>query len=236
MTDRGSTRRGPGQRKASAPLVATVAIMPQRALPITDLLVVQFFVAASIAGALLIHRPGWYGAATGLAVALVFVIPIRGLSMPRWASERLAFLFERHRRKRRPQKFEPFDTKASDGSQIGFHWDGKILVSLLRIQQNPQAITVMEPAMTVSGETISVDLLADCLRQFDVTLDSIDVISQGARSHGDGHIGAFTTRCWVRCPRSLNVRCGWRFAWIRLDAPMRCVTVVGAGRGFCGQR
>ena len=40
------------------------------------------------------------------------------------------------------------------------------------------------------AETLSVRMLAECLRQFDITLDSIDVISQGARSRGHGQIAA----------------------------------------------
>ena len=51
-------------------------------------------------------------------------------------------------------------------------------------------MTVMEPAVTVSGQTISAQLLADCLRQFDITVDSIDVISRGSRFHDRGQIGA----------------------------------------------
>jgi type VII secretion protein EccE len=175
---------------APGQLTATADIMPQRVMPLLDLLVSQALIAIGFVVALILRLPGWYGAAAGLGVALLFVLRWRGQTLPRWTSTRMGFSRERRRRAGRKQHSDPFDAELSDGSQIGFHWDGKTLLSLVRIQENPQAMTVMEPGVTVSGETVSVQLMADCLQQFDITLDSIDVISQGARSHGHGHIAA----------------------------------------------
>ena len=126
-------------------------------LPITALLALQFFVSAGIAVALLIDKPGWYGAATGLGGAHA-----SRAANPRTLDSaldvrRLGFWYELHRRKRQVQNFEPFDTELPDGSRIGFRWDGKLLMSLLRIVEDPQAITIMEPAIAVSGQTVSLD-------------------------------------------------------------------------------
>ncbi len=38
-------------------------------------------------------------------------------------------------------------------------------------------MTTMEPATTVSSQAVSLATLTDCLRQFDIAVDSIDVIS-----------------------------------------------------------
>ncbi|WP_073694113.1 type VII secretion protein EccE [Mycobacterium sp. ST-F2] len=165
-------------------------MIPQRALPLRDLLLVQVLIAIGLAAALLMRQPGWYGAAAGLAVALLLVVRVRRLSFPRWVAMRAGFTRARRDREKRSVRFEPFDADLTDGGQIGFHWDGKTLLSLVRIQENPQAMTVMEPGVTVSGEMVSVQMVSDCLHQFDITLDSIDVISQGARSHGHGQIAA----------------------------------------------
>lgn len=188
-------RSGPGAagEPADRPeLVDTVDVLPRRVMPLIDLLVAQMFIVVGLATALLLRLPGWYGALAGLAVALLFVVRLRGTSLPRSMADRMGFMRYRRRRagNRAPKYAEPFDVEMSDGSQLGFQWDGQTLLCLIRIQENPQAITVMEPGVTVSGETVSVELLADCLRQFDISLDSIDVISQGARSHGHGHIAA----------------------------------------------
>jgi type VII secretion protein EccE len=224
-------RREPAQPLTPAGLFATVAIIPQRMLPLSDLLAVQLLVAAGLAVGLLLDMPGWYGALAGLGVALVFVVRIRGWSVPRWMSARLGFWYERRRRKRGTQHFDPSDTELSDGSQMGFHWDGKILTSLVRIRENPLAMTVMEPATTVSGETVSIQVLAECLRQFDIALDSIDVISQGARSHGPGQIGAIYDGVLGPLPAI-----GQRSVWVvvRLDPTLCPDAVRHRGGGWDG--
>ncbi|WP_232002162.1 type VII secretion protein EccE [Mycobacterium sp. 1482292.6] len=173
----------------AGPSVSAV-IVPQRLLPFTDLLVLEFFVATGVAVETSLNGPRWYGVAAGAAVALAFVTRIRGWSMPRWASERLGFWYERRRRKRSAGGSDPFDAEQSDGSRIGFQWDGKVLISVVRVQENSPVMTVLEPAVTPPGETVSAQLLADSLVQFDIRLDSIDVISQGARLRRRGQIGS----------------------------------------------
>jgi type VII secretion protein EccE len=211
-----------GSPESPAPLTATVDIVPQRAVPISDLLVVQALAAIGLGLGLLLDFPGWYGATAGLVVALAFVVRIRGMSLPRWAFLRLDLWRGRRTRKDGTQAFEPFDAELPDGSQIGLHWDGKTLMSLVRIEENPQAMTVMEPAMTVSGETVSLQLLAGSLQQFDIRLDSIDVISQGFRSQGHTHIAAVYDAVLGPLPAIAH-----RSVWvsIRLD-PTSCPDAV----------
>jgi type VII secretion protein EccE len=173
----------------SPQLSKTSAIAVQRVLPLADLLLVQTFVATGIVVGLLGGEPGWYGAAAGLGVGLLAVVRIRRMSIPRWAAAWLGWWYRR-RRGHKGERFEPFNAELPDGSQIGLYWDGKILMSLMRILEDPQGTTVMEPALTVSGQTVSAQTLADCLQQFDVELDSIDVISHGARSHSRSQLGS----------------------------------------------
>lgn len=45
-----------------------------------------------------------------------------------------------------------------------------------------------EPTGIGDGAEVPLAILARCLRQHDLDLDSIDVISHGARCHGDGRI------------------------------------------------
>jgi hypothetical protein len=91
-------------------------------------------------------------------------------------------------------------------------------MALVGIQENPEAMSVMEPATTVSGETVSVQMLADCLRQVDITLDSIDVISQGARSRGHGRIAAIYDAVLGPLP-AIAQRSVW--VAVRLDPRLR---------------
>jgi type VII secretion protein EccE len=184
----------------------------------------EFFVVAGLAVGQLLNWPRWYGAAAGLGAALMVVVPVRGLSLPRWASVWLGFWYARHRRGRRiePERREAFDEELADGSRIGFHWDGKILMSVMRIVHEAPAVTIMEPATTVWGQTISARVLADCLQHFDIALDSIDVISQGARSRSRGQIGSVYEAVLGPLPATAQ-----RSVWVtvRLD-PTRCAEAV----------
>jgi hypothetical protein len=90
-------------------------------------------------------------------------------------------------------------------------------------------MTVLEPGMTVSGEMVPVRALIDCLHQFDITLDSIDIVSQGARSYGHTDIAAVYDAVLGPLPAIAR-----RNVWIavRFD-PSRCADAVrrrGGGR------
>lgn len=225
MTHTLTTRRRPAP--PAIPLRATADVLPERALPLRDLLIAQALVVVGIVVALISGFAGFYGAIAGALVALLLVVPFGGASLPRWTAARVGF--ERGRRRRRSVRLaaEPFDTATTDGAQIGFRWDGKTLLSLIRVRANPQALTVMEPGMTVAGETVSVGLLADCLRQFDIVLASIDVISQGARSHGYGQLAAIYDAVLGPLPAIAH-----RTMWVvvRLD-PALCADAVRARGG-----
>ena len=201
----------------------------QRFLPLIDLLIVELVAAVGVAVALYLRTPGWQGAAVGLAVALLLVTRVHGTTLPRSIAARLGFAWDRRRRGSEPESEEPFDVPTADGAQIGFRWDGATLLSLIKIDENPQALTVMEPGTTVSGEVVPVQALVECLQQFDITLDSIDVISQGARSSGHTAMAAVYDAVLGPLPAIAQ-----RSVWIaiRFD-PSRCADAVrrrGGGR------
>lgn len=217
-------------RSQDRQLRTTLGIGGQRFLPLADLLTLELVVAVGVAVALYLRAPGWQGAAVGLAVALLLVTRVRGSTLPRFTGQRLGFVWDRRRRRRaQPESGEPFDVPMADGTQIGFRWDGATLLSLLRIDENPQALTVLEPGMTVSGEVVPVQALVECLQQFDITLDSIDIISQGARSSGHTAVAAVYDAVLGPLPAIAQ-----RTVWIavRFD-PSRCAEAVrrrGGGR------
>lgn len=223
------SRRHGAKSPEPSKLRSTVDIGAQRLLPLADLLLLELLVAGGVVIALILKFPAWRGGAAGLALALLLVTRRHGTSLPRLVSLRLGFARERRRRSEKKLPAEPFDVPMSDGSLIGFRWDGRTLLSLLKIEENPQAMTVMEPGMTVSGETVPVAVLVDCLRQFDITVDSIDVISQGARSQGHSHVAAVYDAVLGPLPAIAQ-----RHVWIaiRFD-PARCPAAVrrrGGGR------
>ncbi|QLL10366.1 type VII secretion protein EccE [Mycobacterium vicinigordonae] len=204
-------------------------IAAQRLLPLPDLLVLQLLVAAGTVTAPLIGFPGWQGSAVGLVAALILVVRLRGTTLPRLVALRTGFSRQRRKRAKKKTLADPFDVPTSDGALVGFRWDGSTLMSLLKIEENPQAMTIMEPGTTVSGETVPVQALVECLQQFDITLDSIDVISQGARSQGHSQVAAVYDAVLGPLPAIAQ-----RNVWIavRFD-PSRCADAVrrrGGGR------
>lgn len=210
-------------------LVNSVDIVLQRVLPLGRLLLLQLFLAAGIVTASRLGFEGWHGAAIGTAVASIFILRFRARTLPQWAALRAAYVWERRKGLRRNAVSDPFDAETGDGLQIGFHWDGNRLLSLLKLEENQQAMTVMEPGNTVSGEILEIQLMADCLHQFDLTLDSIDVISQGARSHGHSPIAPVYDAVLGPLPAIARRR-----TWIALRFdPTRCANAVrrrGGGR------
>jgi type VII secretion protein EccE len=224
------SRRIWGEQPHGRQLRTATGIGGQRFLPLSDLLTLELVVAVGVAVALYLRAPGWQGGAVGLAVALLLVTRVRGTTLPRSIGQRLGFVWDRRRRTGGKSKSTaPFDVPTTDGMQIGFRWDGSTLLSLIKIDENPQALTVMEPGMTVSGEMLPVQALVDCLRQFDITLASIDIISQGARSSGHTAVAAAYDAVLGPLPAIAQ-----RSVWIavRFD-PSRCAEAVrrrGGGR------
>lgn len=198
-------------------------------IPLSDLLALEILAALGVVTAVYLGMPGWQGAAAGLAVAVLFVAPVRGTTLARSIALRWGFLRDRRRRADWQPPAEPFDAAGPDEAQIGFRWDGAALLSLINIDANPQAMTVLEPGMTVSGDMVPIAALADCLHQFDITLDSIDIVSQGARSYGHTDIAAVYDAVLGPLPAIAQ-----RSVWIavRFD-PSRCAEAVrrrGGGR------
>jgi type VII secretion protein EccE len=211
-------------------LRTAIGIGGQRFLPLVDLLTLELVVAVGVAVALYLRAPGWQGGAIGLAVGLLLVTRVHGVTLPRVVGQRVGFVWDRRRRRGgESNSGEPFDVPLADGTQIGFRWDGTTLLSLVKIDENPQALTVMEPGTTVSGDVVPVQALVECLQQFDITLDSIDIISQGARSSGHTAMAAVYDAVLGPLPAIAQ-----RSVWIavRFD-PSRCAEAVrrrGGGR------
>ena len=199
-------------------------------MPLTDLLLVQAVACLGLALALLLDEPGWWGAVWGFVIGLALVVPLAGRSLPRWALARFDFWRDRRRRHATADS-TPFDHEQPDGTTIGFFWDGKTLTSLIRLDAAPPSLHVLEPGGAVSGETVPIGVLADCLRTFDVALQSIDVISRGYRSAGHGHVAAVYDAVLGPLPAVAH-----RSVWVavRLD-PTHCADAVQArGGGWDG--
>ncbi|WP_234816756.1 MULTISPECIES: type VII secretion protein EccE [Mycolicibacterium] len=219
-------------------LLASTNIYPQRVLPLTELVLAQIVVVLAAVLWIWTRTPWWIWAGGAVLLIAVMIGRWRGVSLLKAAAARWAFVRGRRRRADLVEVPDAFDhvTDAADpdGGPYGFRWDGRTLVTVLRIEDKPEDLTVMEPGSTVSGEMVPLEILVECLRQFDLELDSIDVISHGSRSHGHtplatvydavlGPLPAIAHRTvWVtirfdpsRCPEAVGLRGGGRTGMLR---------------------
>ncbi|WP_231984417.1 type VII secretion protein EccE [Mycobacterium sp. E342] len=218
-----------GASPGCGPRTSGSDVRVQRWLPLSELLAAEVSVAAGMLTATWLGVSGWWGVAAGLALGCAIVAPVRGDTLPARIAHRAGYLADRGLRARKPVVTDPFDVQTGEGEQIGFRWDGATLLSVLKIDDNPQEMTVLEPGMTVSGEMVPVGLLADCLRQFDITVAAIDIISQGARSYGHTRVAAIYDATLGPLPAIAQRSV---FVVVRLD-PSRCADAVrrrGGGR------
>ena len=225
----------PGQQPSDPrpALRASRRIGPQRLLPLPHLVLVQLVAVAGAVVWLSTGWPWWLCASGGVTVCLALVGRWHGVSLPGAVGARLRHHRDRRRRARHVAFPETFDDGADD-LRYGFRWDGGALLSVIEIDDVPDDLTVLDAGMTVSGQMVPLDILADSLTQFDVELDSIDVISHGARSHGQTPVAAVydsvlgplpaiahrTVRVVVRfdparCPSAVTLRGGGRAGILR---------------------
>lgn len=166
----------------------------------------------------------WYGVLSGLLVAVCCVVPIRGSSLPRWAVLYLRFRLRRGHREglRRGRPPRPLEVVRPDGSLIGLRRDGRRLVTLIKIEPDPNLLTVLDPAKAVSGATLDLRTLAEGLQCFDTPIHSMDVLVTGSRNRGHGKAVAVYEAVLGPLPAIAHRT---TYVVVRLD-PMRCADAV----------
>lgn len=176
-------RTPPSQVPPQPRLQASSQTRPRRLLPVWCILVLE---AIAFVTVMVIVGTGnvWIPVAVAVLVAVWFV-PLKGRPLSQIMRERLSFRMNRNKRRADAVRVsEPFDITTADGSRLGLRWDGDSLVSMLEIVDSPEALTVLEPGATVDGVTVPVEVLAESLQQFDITLEAIDIHISGSRSRG----------------------------------------------------
>lgn len=154
-------------------------------LRLTIPLILLAALAAWIAAALGAPRVAVIG--TGAAVLVLGAVPMRGRT-PRnlvgIIAEWLGFRWRRSRRGPLDTGPDAFDVPLPEGGSYGVRWDGDLLITMLRIDPPPDALTLLRRGSLSTDQTVPLAEIARCLDQFDISLASIDVISTGARTAG----------------------------------------------------
>ncbi|HEY5854471.1 MAG TPA: type VII secretion protein EccE [Aldersonia sp.] len=122
-------------------------------------------------------------AAIAACVGLLAAVPIAGHSLPDWA--RVACRY------RERARLGPLvDLPAPDGRAMGLYRDGTAVVAVLELLADSGGRTRISPESLDADQLVPLCVLADCLRQHDIRLDGIDVVSHGRRSHSGGAASA----------------------------------------------
>lgn len=78
------------------------------------------------------------------------------------------------------------DTLLADGiGNVGLRWDGDVLVTAVELLPQPNTPTVLADGVAVTEDVIPLNVVAECLWQFDINLLGIDVASEGRRVVAD---------------------------------------------------
>lgn len=197
-------------------------------LPIRSVVVAETWLAAALFAYVL--GPGMWsivGAIIGVVAAGTTLI--RGLRGTRSGSVTLPRrrLFGRAAGPASPEFPLPVDVTVDDG-RVGVRCAGTTLISVVRvaeIQPVPVAVTTHPPPVA----SLPLAVLADCLEQFDIRLDGIDVVHVAGRDWSTDRVG-------LTCGRTLGPLAVTThrtvYLVLRLD-PLRCPDAVarrGSGR------
>ncbi|MEV6771314.1 type VII secretion protein EccE [Nocardia sp. NPDC051030] len=137
-------------------------------------------VAASLLAVVFV-APWWAVPVAGFVPALIGLAPLRGvplgLRLARWIAYRWRQIGSRDF-----VESTQFDVPLPEGGSYGVRWDGTLLTTMLRIDPPPDTLTLLRRGSLSTDQVLPLSEIASCLRQYDVTLDSADVISTGTRT------------------------------------------------------
>jgi len=171
--------------------------------------------------------------AAGVAVALFVLLltPVRGTSAAAYLSEKFTFAKQRFRRHRASADRAPFDVPLPDGGSYGMRWDGRYVITVLRLDAPPPFVTRLNPSGLSTGDKVPLPELARCLDQFDIELATIDVISTGARTAAEGAVARLYDQILGPLPAVAH-----RTVWVvlRLDPLANAAAADRRGGGSTG--
>ncbi|WP_216894437.1 type VII secretion protein EccE [Nocardia alni] len=137
------------------------------------------------------HLPWYEVVPIGVVILPIGLAPLRR-RMPRSLAAiiagAMAFRLNKWRHDPSALPPEPFDVPLPEGGSYGVRWDNDLLITMLRIEPPPDAMTKLRPGSLGSHQELMLSEIASCLGQFDITLDSIDIISTGARTASNGAV------------------------------------------------
>lgn len=181
--------------------------------------------------ALVFGSPVYVAVGCGALIVPIALVPLRGISLAAFLADEFTFRRYALRRRSNAADHAPFDVPVPDGGSYGMRWDGARLITMLRIDAQPQTVTLLSPSGLNTGEMVPLPEIARCLHQFDIDLDSIDVMSTGSRTSDAGPVASVYEQILGPLPAVAH-----RTAWVvlRLDPLANAPAVNRRGGGSTG--
>ncbi|MCP9620989.1 type VII secretion protein EccE [Nocardia otitidiscaviarum] len=155
-----------------------------RNLPLRLVIPVALLAVAASLIAIAFDAP-WWGTAIATAVpALIGLAPVGGTPLGLRLGSWVAYRWRQSRRRATEDEESLTDLPLPEGGSYGMRWDGTLVTTMLRIDPPPDTLTLLRRGSLSTDQVLPLTEIADCLRQYDVELDSADVVSTGTRTAG----------------------------------------------------
>ncbi|WGI35909.1 MULTISPECIES: type VII secretion protein EccE [Mycolicibacterium] len=165
----------------------------QLRLPIRRAIIAEVL-ATVLAAPLVAVAPWWALIPIALLVLVIAALNYRGATAIEWAAR--AWRLHRNRRSARRRESRatvptPFATELPSVGASALTWDGQYAIAMIALHGRPYAPTVLVSEGADSRDTVPLELCGELLEQFGgLELESVDVLSDGARTAPDGRFTA----------------------------------------------
>gem|GEM_PF-1930577 len=232
--DSGTPNGGPGRTPRAPVTLHDQDFWVFRDFPLRLVIPVLLLAALAAWIATVFRLPLYEIIPIGVVIVPIALTPVRRRyprSIAAIAAGALAFRVNRWQHDPSAEPPEAFDVPLPEGGSYGVRWDDDRLITMLRIEPPPDSMTWLRPGSLGSRQDLSLSEIASCLGQFDITLDSIDIVSTGARTASNGAVAWLYDRILGPLPAIAS-----RTVWLvlRLDPLANAEAVDNRGGGGSG--
>ncbi|MFD3507555.1 type VII secretion protein EccE [Nocardia sp. NPDC058666] len=155
-----------------------------RNLPLRLVIPVALLAVATSLVVIAFGAPWWAAVSAGAVPAVIGLTPIGGTPMGLRVGRWVAYRWRQFRHRPQVDDEAIVDLPLPEGGSYGVRWDGTLITTMLRIDPPPDTLTLLRRGSLSTDQMLPLIDIANCLRQYDVELDSVDVISTGTRTAG----------------------------------------------------
>ncbi|UGT39621.1 type VII secretion protein EccE [Nocardia yamanashiensis] len=193
-----------------------------------SLLVAQLAGAVFLLVALACGLPFWGALAVGIVVGLLLLMPLGKRPVSEWIGTRRRF-----RGHREHAAADLVDYRASDGRTLGLYRDGSRVVAAVEVLPPKGGLTRLGRSTVAASHLLPLTELAASLRQHDIALAGIDIVSHGHRSRSGTPAGAIYESLLGPLPATAHRTVWLAIAFDPLLSPEAAARRGGGTDGAC---